>query len=200
MERDENVQRLAKLMGERRVALRKKWEDVAADADVSGTFLRKIRNGAGASPLTIANLEAALRWAPGSFQRILDGGDPIEVADVSATSSIAATINAAAEVVKADDQTGEGLEAAIRELARRLSPDRVRSVLEEFASPASQGSDAPSAERLYEDDAEQRIWEIVELEPVIRRQLIGMLHYTRKALAEGPQGPSAEVREFRPRG
>lgn len=196
MERDESVQRLATLMGERRVALRKKWEDVAAEADVSGTFLRKIRNGAGASPLTISNLEAALRWAPGSFQRIMDGGDPIEIAEVSATSSIAATIRAEAEVVK-EDQTGEGLEAAIRELARRLSPDRVRAVLEELASPANRG---PDADRRYNDDAEQRIWEIAELEPAIRRQLIGVLRATREVLAEEDDRPSADVREFRPRG
>lgn len=196
MERDESVQRLATLMGERRVALRKKWEDVAAEADVSGTFLRKIRNGAGASPLTISNLEAALRWAPGSFQRIMDGGDPIEIAEVSATSSIAATIRAEAEVVK-EDQTSEGLEAAIRELARRLSPDRVRAVLEELASPANRG---PDADRRYNDDAEQRIWEIAELEPAIRRQLIGVLRATREVLAEEDDRPSADVREFRPRG
>ena len=197
MERDESVERLAKLMGERRVALRKKWEDVAAEAEVSGTFLRKIRNGAGASPLTIANLEAALRWAPGSFQRILDGGDPIEVAEVSATSSIAAMVRADAEVVKSEDQAGEGLEAAIRELARRMNPDRVRAVLEELASPANRG---PDADRRYDDDAEQRIWEIVELEPAIRRQLIGVLRATREVLAEEDNRPSADVREFRPRG
>jgi hypothetical protein len=52
---------------------------------------------------------------------------------------------------------------------------------------------------VYSDPAEQKIWEITELPPVVRRQLIGVLRVTLEALEDDGVQPDADVREFRPR-
>ncbi|MEU6709900.1 hypothetical protein ABZ897_00360 [Nonomuraea sp. NPDC046802] len=176
MERD-RTQHLAELMEQRRLALRLEWNEVAVAAGISAAFLRKIRSGTSARPLTIAKLEAALNWAPGSIDSILAGGEPT---DLSAPTTGASTPK---------PQRPQDVEAAIRDLAQRLSPERMRSIF----------ADLSRSERKYEDDAEQRLWEITEIEPVIRRQLIGLLRVAREAMEDEDPEINAEVREFRPR-
>ncbi|MFC4006534.1 hypothetical protein ACFOY2_04835 [Nonomuraea purpurea] len=176
MERD-RTQHLANLMEQRRLALRLEWNEVAEAAGISAAFLRKIRSGTGAGPLTIAKLEAALNWAPGSIDAIRAGG---EAADLSASTTEPGTQK---------PRTSQDIEAAIRDLAQQLSPERMRSIL----------ADLSRSERKYEDDAEQRLWEIAEIEPVIRRQLIGLLRVAREAMEDEDPEINAEVREFRPR-
>ncbi|MER6575755.1 hypothetical protein [Nonomuraea sp. NPDC001023] len=108
------------------------------------------------------------------------------------------------------------MEAGLEE-ALQWAPGSIRHILAgrdpvETANVSSTASLALSAtatarpakpeavERRYEDDAEQKIWEITELEPVIRKQLIALVRVTREAMAEEDRRPDADVREFRPRG
>jgi hypothetical protein len=182
--------RLADKLNQRRIALRLEWKDVADRTGVSTAHLRNFRNGQGTlSDLRKANLEDALQWQQGSIDRISQGGEPIEVASVSGTAGLALGAHA---------ESSDAIEAALRELARRLPPARVQAVLGEFV-PTVARENAPAVERLYEDDTEQRIWEIAEIEPVIRRQLVFTLRNAREALAAEDLRPDADVRAFRPR-
>ncbi|TMS00110.1 hypothetical protein [Nonomuraea basaltis] len=201
MERVDNFKRLAELMNQRRVALRLQWNDVAEQAGISTAHLRKFRSGeAGVSDLVRARLEEALQWASGSIESVLAGGDPTEMTSVTAPGGAGVIrVTAGAGEVQAAD----GLEAALRELSRRLSPERVRAILEEVA-PASQRSDTPAVERRYEDPQEQHLWETPGLDEVERRYLIHQLESLRR-LEEAKarqldERPSADVREFRSRG
>ncbi|MFI7642422.1 hypothetical protein [Nonomuraea sp. NPDC049400] len=197
-------ERLTARMETRRVALRLQWGEVATRAGMSTAHLRRIRNGESPlTPLMQSALEDALQWARGSIGAILEGGDPVEVAVATGVSSLAATGHAKVESGRSEDQTTEGLEAALRELARRLSPDRVRAVLEEVA-PTPKGSDMPAGERRYEDDADQHLWETPGLDERERRYLIHQLESLRRFDAATDRShverPSADVREFRRRG
>lgn len=195
-------ERLTARMDARRVALRLQWSEVAARAAMSTAHLRRIRNGESPlTPLMEASLEDALQWAHGSIAAVLKGDEPVEVAYVTGISSIGATSYAKAQRSEPADQSADGLEAALRELARRLSPDRVRAVLEELAP---QRSDMPTAERRYKDDVEQHLWETPRLDERERSYLILQLHALRRLdEADGRsmvERPSADVHEFRQRG
>lgn len=182
MEREDRTQHLADLMERRRLALHLKWDEVAGAAGITAAFLRKIRSGVGARPLTIAKVEAALNWAPGSIDAILAGGDPVDLAE-------AATTRVRAGVEDELGRTPEDLEKTVRELARHLKPERVRVIMADLAR----------SERRYEDEAEQKIWEIAEIPAVIRRQLIGVYRAALQVMEEEDRRPDADVREFRPR-
>lgn len=70
---------LGRLAGyvERRIAeLALEYVEVARAADFSIEALRKIRNAISVRSSTYGKLERALRWAPGSVQAILAGGEP----------------------------------------------------------------------------------------------------------------------------
>lgn len=66
----------------------------------------------------------------------------------------------------------------------------------EHAPPSA----APEAERAYEDDAEQHLWETPGLSATERRQLIGHLQVMRRvSSAPSRDQPQGDVREFRRR-
>jgi hypothetical protein len=71
-------QRLARLMDERRAELALDWNDVAQRAGITKEGLRTVRDGTALNPRpkTRRGIERALHWASGSFDRVLDGGDP----------------------------------------------------------------------------------------------------------------------------
>jgi len=72
--------RLAAFMEERRTELRMRWQDVAAAGRISLKALHAARTGtSGIRPLTQRGIEDGLRWAPGSVQAILSGGEPREL-------------------------------------------------------------------------------------------------------------------------
>lgn len=181
MEREDRTQHLADLMERRRLALHLKWDDVAEAAGITAAFLRKIRAGTGARPLTMAKLEAALNWAPGSINAILAGREPTDLESPTASHAHGSDGELG--------RTPEDLEVTIRELAQRLEPQRVRTIL----------ADLSRSERRYEDDAEQKLWEIAEIPPVIRKQLIGVYRAALQVMEEEDHRPDADVREFRPR-
>jgi hypothetical protein len=64
-------------MDDRRKALRITWVDVARTAGMGDRTLYNVRTGiSGGDDSTRAGIEDALRWARGSIQAILDGGEP----------------------------------------------------------------------------------------------------------------------------
>lgn len=64
-------------MESRRVELRMSWRDVSREAGLSYEGLRAIRRGdRNPNAVTKRGIEVALRWAPGSVDAILDGGEP----------------------------------------------------------------------------------------------------------------------------
>lgn len=74
--------RLAALMEERRTQLRMRWQDVAEAGRVSLKAIHAARTGTAAiRPLTQRGIEDGLRWAPGSVEDILAGGEPRDADD-----------------------------------------------------------------------------------------------------------------------
>lgn len=74
--------RLSALMDHRRVELRLKWDQVADSIGISAAHLRRVRNNeSAASPLVVAGIERALRWAAGSIAAIEADGDPTPLPD-----------------------------------------------------------------------------------------------------------------------
>jgi hypothetical protein len=69
--------RLARLMDERRRALRLRWQDVAEAGRISLKTLHSVRTGsAGIAPLTERAVETGLQWTMGSVAETLAGGVP----------------------------------------------------------------------------------------------------------------------------
>lgn len=69
--------RLDKAMEGRRLDLGLSWNDVAVAAKVSIATLRAIRRGTNQpSQLTKRRIDEALRWASGSVDALMTGGDP----------------------------------------------------------------------------------------------------------------------------
>jgi hypothetical protein len=65
-------------MEDRRIDLQLLWNDVAAASGLTTETLRNIRNGTGGiRPLNKRAIENALKWQPGSIDRILAGEQPI---------------------------------------------------------------------------------------------------------------------------
>lgn len=67
------------LLEERRLELGLSLRDLAGAAGVSYEVIRSLRAGTGGDPrpLTMRRLDGALRWKPGSVERVLyHGGDP----------------------------------------------------------------------------------------------------------------------------
>lgn len=74
-------ERLTEQVNRRRVELHRSWKQLAQDAGISEAGLRAIRSGRyRASDLAKRKLEDALGWAPGSFDGVLDGADPVPAA------------------------------------------------------------------------------------------------------------------------
>lgn len=68
-------------MERRRVALRKRWRQVAQEAGTTTETLRQIRAGLqNPGPLTRGGIDKALLWAPGQgIDALLEGRQPIEL-------------------------------------------------------------------------------------------------------------------------
>lgn len=72
-----DVQRLAELVRQRRIALDLTQTDVAARGGPSDTTLGKVESAVGTpNRQTLMKLDVGLGWTPGSARRVLDGGEP----------------------------------------------------------------------------------------------------------------------------
>lgn len=77
---DSAASRLDRAMRARSLELRKRWVQIAKEADITTSALGAIRRGEyRPSPHTAKALERALEWEPGSIESILDGGNPAPV-------------------------------------------------------------------------------------------------------------------------
>lgn len=99
------------------------------------------------------------------------------------------------------DATLHAIERAYRIQAGSIRNALTGGAIEPIAPPVEgEARQAATPEPTYSDPAEQKIWEITELPPVVRRQLIGVLRVTLEALEDDDVQSDADVREFRPRG
>lgn len=153
---------------------------------------------------TLAAIEKAYKWAPGSIQRVLGGDLPVEVAEVSASTRLPLSVHASTSRPPSEAPEGsrEWLMAAVREFCKRLSPSDARAILEEYAPVP----EVPEGSADFVDLAspvERQIWRIEELPAMWREQLIGVLRHMREVEDEGQQDPPndspGEVTELRQR-
>lgn len=156
---------LGKRARARRVALGHRHQTHFAKASgISIRIVTAIENGdmtgrKSYDPATVNLLETGLRWAPGSVDRILAGGDPIELAPPAPPGS-ALTQMGSAELVA-------GITERLTELVRRLpnepnhtgrAPILIAGVNAPHASevPGVEVADAAPEQDAREDDLEGR--------------------------------------------
>lgn len=82
--------RLADFAVSRRVALGLEREDVAARMNKSAKTVERIELGHSVRRETLASLEQALEWEPGSTRRVLEGGVPTPTRDDAVPTAPAA--------------------------------------------------------------------------------------------------------------
>jgi|SRR6266508_2654417 len=119
--------RLDDALERRRVELRMSWRDVTREAGMSNEGLRAIRRGERRpTAVTKARIEHALRWATGSIDAILAGGEPTPVNDIQRRQP-AAYARGFELGQNLDDETlaailrSIGNQMLVTELARRLN-------------------------------------------------------------------------------
>lgn len=72
-----DLERLAKLVQQRRLELKLGIEPAAKLAGMSKDTWKRVEAGLNVRPTSYTGIEAALQWATRSCQRIIDGQDPI---------------------------------------------------------------------------------------------------------------------------
>lgn len=196
---------LARLLRSRRPRIDPKFKNRGTFCDATGLNYKLVQDIEGA-PETRTNfseesfslIEGAYRWKPGSIQRVLSGGDPIEIAEVSGQTSVLLTGSAGTIRTRPGQgsiQTDDGLKAALRELAKRLPQHEVRALLEEFAPAEDEADDR------YTDPQERHLWRTPGLDARGRRYLIGQLQaYHRLQETSVVDQGEADVREIRKHG
>ncbi|MEU6491134.1 helix-turn-helix domain-containing protein [Streptomyces sp. NPDC046984] len=138
-------------MNQRRLELRMNWRQVADAAGISYTALRAIRRGEyRPTELTARGLDEALRWAPDSLMRVLEGGAPTPIEQQHEGARVDATEEAPlTRTGGATEQELELLRRAITALAKelRLSPDEAeeafRRARRDIERPRPRESDDP---------------------------------------------------------
>jgi len=128
---NESLQRLGKLMAQRRMELNLSKRATSEAAGISINTYQRVEDGSPVRDVTYAKIENALGWAAGSVQEILDGAtEPVlispgprhrvDVARVPEDALRGAVTSAFVAV--SDTLTG----AEIRELSRRVIEDLKR--------------------------------------------------------------------------
>jgi hypothetical protein len=120
---DMEESRLGRLMDERRLDLGLDWQDVASRAGVSSKTLYNARLPSAPlpAPRTRRKIEDALRWQPGSMERVHGGADP-EPAPLSAPAAVPLS-GSGTLTVSADD------EAVAREAEILFPGDRTKQAI-----------------------------------------------------------------------
>jgi hypothetical protein len=84
-----DLERLARLVQERRLELRLGIEPAAKLADMSKDTWKRVEAAQNVRATSYTSIEHALQWAPGSCRRILQGEEPV-IAEASSLGSAAA--------------------------------------------------------------------------------------------------------------
>lgn len=153
----DSVRRLSDALNKRRTALRLQWQEVTDRANMSTAHLRNVRTGkASLSDLAKAELEEALQWAPGSIDRILEGGDPVEARAVTGSVSLSGTAHLRTEAELPPWLSPEAMRVLLHEIARRLPPDEIRALLKEFTGDQVQDRDRAWLDEIEPVSMEER--------------------------------------------
>lgn len=183
----EDWARLGTLLSERRGRLgpqMKSRQKFSAATGLNERLVADLENArrVGYKPATLAAVERAYSWAAGSVQRVLDGGDPIEVAAVTATSHLALAGHAAAgqrSVADAVDVLAAVAEAEGRSVGELLREHGVEAGEQEPASTRGSWDDRFRymtlgeilVERGLADPAGLGISDDIRGDPLVRRIL-----------------------------
>jgi transcriptional regulator with XRE-family HTH domain len=124
----ESLQRLGKLMAQRRMELNMSKRATAEAAGISINTYQRVEDGSPVRDVTYAKIENALGWAAGSVHEILDGAnEPVVISSSSGRGTVVARVPEDAlrgAVTSAFVAVSDTLTAAeIRELSRRVVDD-----------------------------------------------------------------------------
>lgn len=132
--------RLDEHMDARRLDLRMTWREVADAASISPETIRAVRRGDNVpGDITRRGLEDALRWEPGSINRILAGGDPTPLPEAGAARS--------GPALPADDPRLRILDAALDTLTPEQQEAFLRQELEQRRRGGRAARRAPDERR-----------------------------------------------------
>jgi transcriptional regulator with XRE-family HTH domain len=116
-------ERLGKLVRERRLALDLSQRDAAARAGISNQTWLNVENGRSANQRSLAKIERALGWSPGSIDAILAGTpppSPIGAAPVL-DITVLGNLTRLAEVLSAEDLTREEIQRVVNAVIEIVS-------------------------------------------------------------------------------
>lgn len=141
--------RLARLVRSRRLELKFDDQiDLARATGLTKNTVGAVEQRKKVSEKTTAAIELALRWAPGSIDTILDGGDPVPLdsTDLSLDDSAgSARAGGAAEVIDVRKASPEELAAVFRDMAHDYSDAEILEVMSQVMKLRAQDSAARDA-------------------------------------------------------
>ena len=141
-------QRLADLMESRRLDLGLTWREVAEAGNISYEVIRAIRHGNGQiRPLSKRGIEVGLKWEPGSVQAVLDGRDPVPLANATGSIELAPPVPEPPR--EADAEPAEDVaDAVVTVLNARRGEPGVWAEMRDYLSAVG----------VLDDAAEARAW------------------------------------------
>lgn len=83
-----DLQRLARVVTERRLELRLGIQPAAAQAGMSKDTWKRVEAGQVVRATTYTAMDRALGWAAGSCRRVIEGGDPVAVEGVAGSPGV----------------------------------------------------------------------------------------------------------------
>jgi transcriptional regulator with XRE-family HTH domain len=133
---------LGEYMDARRKDLGLRWEEVAAQAQITSSYLRAVRAGRRRpSEIIASKLERALGWTPGSIEVALAGGEPAPTPDRTGPMDWT-TI----ELPEEDIAIVAGHWDELSEFARRWIARSMREAVEELDGKGREGDNPQSQE------------------------------------------------------
>lgn len=112
-------QRLAELLTARRVELNDAWrtrQQFCRDTGAEYRIIHDLENAkrTNYSSSTLAIIERAYRWQPGSIRAVLDGGDPTPVEPTVRVYEASASVEPVTNAEHVDDELGKWINDALR--------------------------------------------------------------------------------------
>ncbi|MFD4596818.1 hypothetical protein ACFWPQ_02170 [Streptomyces sp. NPDC058464] len=117
-----NLERLAKLVAERRLELGLGVEPAAKRASMSKDTWKRVEAAKNVQDTTYTRIERALQWALGSCGRVLDGKDPITLDSTPAAEDSAVAIIPKEELRR---HVGDSVNSAALGIKGDLTADQI---------------------------------------------------------------------------
>jgi transcriptional regulator with XRE-family HTH domain len=107
------LDRLGRLVRERRLALDLSQRDAAVRAKISNQTWLNVENGRSVSERTLSRIERVLDWSPGTIETILAGKPSPSAPETVLDLTVLGNLSRLAEVLRAEDLTHDEIQQVI---------------------------------------------------------------------------------------